>query len=195
MSCMLIRVAHNRVVHQNAHLWLPDEAVGMTALRCSHCRGRVASNTVMRSASGHDYKSLSFQIRVVSERLVRIFGPCLLIQPSDTLQPSILVLSEQLKMQAQCRSVVSQPMLATRKVASPHARALPPRSQAISSHSTGFTIGQALCARPLRRALRRSRPQAARADVFFTQKTVPDQTGRVAIVTGTAGVRTVLKNR
>ena len=143
----------------------------------------------MRSASGHDHKSLSFQIRVVSERLVRIFGPCLLIHPSGTLQYSTLVFFELLKMQAQCQSVFSQSVLATRKVASPNARALPARSRAFSSHSSGFTAGQALCARPMRRALSRSRPQAARADVFFTQKTVPDQTGRVAIVTGTAGIK------
>ena len=97
-------------------------------------------------------------------------------------------------MQAQCQSVVSQSVLATSKVASPSARALPARSRAFLSHSTGFTTGQALCARPMGRALSKSRPQAARADVFFTQKTVPDQTGRVAIVTGTAGIsRTVLK--
>lgn len=89
-------------------------------------------------------------------------------------------------MQAQCQSVVSQSVLATSKVASPSARALPARSRAFLSHSTGFTTGQALCARPMGRALSKSRPQAARADVFFTQKTVPDQTGRVAIVTGSS---------
>lgn len=143
----------------------------------------------MRSASGHDYKSLSFQICVVSERRVRIFGPCLLIQPSDTLQHSTLVLFDLLKMQAQCHSAVSQSVLATRKVASLNTRALPARSRAFSSHSTGFTTGQALCARPMRRALSRSMRQAARADIFFTQKTVPDQTRRVAIVTGTAGIK------
>jgi len=94
-----------------------------------------------------------------------------------------------LNMQAQCQSAVSQSVLASRQVAGPNVRALPARSRAFSSHSIGFTAGQALCARPMRRALSRSRPQAARADVFFTQKTVPDQTGRVAIVTGTAGIK------
>lgn len=141
----------------------------------------------MRSASGHDHQSLSFKSVWFRSEWYEFLGPCLSIQPSNTLQHSPLVFFELLKMQAQCQSVVSQSVLATRKIASPNTRALPARSRAFSSHSTGFTTGQALCARPMRRALSRSRPQAARADVFFTQKTVPDQTGRVAIVTGATG--------
>ena len=66
------------------------------------------------------------------------------------------------------------------------------RSQPFRSHSSGssnFRTGQAISgARPVHHAQQRRSTPSLRvsADVFYTQKTVPDQTGRVAIVTGQA---------
>lgn len=92
-------------------------------------------------------------------------------------------------MQVQCQSHIGKAVPTISNIANVRVCATSGRSRALSSRSAGFAAGRAVDARPARRALSRSRPQAAQADVFFTQKTVPDQTGRVAIVTGTPGTR------
>ena len=86
-------------------------------------------------------------------------------------------------MQVQSQRVTFHPVPAVSLVAGvqSHPRSLHAFSGA-SSHS--FATGTPICARPVRRVTSRCQNQRVLADVFFTQKTVPDQTGRVAIVTG-----------
>ena len=85
-------------------------------------------------------------------------------------------------MQIQANNVASRSLPVTGSLV--RTRVVPIKSQAFSSVCTSFVAGTALRARPLRTVSSRRGTQVARADVFFTQKTVPDQTGRVAIVTG-----------
>ena len=68
------------------------------------------------------------------------------------------------------------------------------RSQEFSSHSNSFVTGRTLCARAVRHASSRAPQSTVRADVFYTQKSVPDQTGRVAIVTGTLAAAFAFNN-
>ena len=85
-------------------------------------------------------------------------------------------------MQAQSQRIVSQSMPVTGRGMC--VRALPASGHAFSSHSNSFTKGLAVrSGRRVSNQTRRSNLHVS-ADFFYTQKTVPDQTGRVAIVTG-----------
>ena len=86
-----------------------------------------------------------------------------------------------LQTQSQRVTTFSAPAQSRVAAAQSHPRRSPAFS-GISSHS--FATGRAICARPVCRVTSRCRNRSVHADVFFTQKTVPDQTGRVAIVTG-----------
>ena len=88
------------------------------------------------------------------------------------------------RMQIQTQRVVVPALPATSRIIRLRVPSNQGQLQAFSSVSNSFSSGKALCARPVRHVSSRVRRQSARADVFFTQKTVPDQTGRVAIVTG-----------
>ncbi|KAL3144912.1 hypothetical protein ABBQ32_003421 [Trebouxia sp. C0010 RCD-2024] len=87
-------------------------------------------------------------------------------------------------MQAQTHRTAVLPTVSTSRVVA--TRCHPKRLQAFSGVSQSFAKGTAFCARPVRKVTNRCQTQRIHADVFYTQKTVPDQTGRVAIVTGSS---------
>ena len=82
-------------------------------------------------------------------------------------------------MQAQSQRTATAPIVSTSRIVATRCH---PSKLLGASHS--FATGTAVCARPVRKVTSRCQSQRVRADVFYTQKTVPDQTGRVAIVTG-----------
>ena len=88
-------------------------------------------------------------------------------------------------MQVHSRCVASQIFPASR-AACHNPKAVLRRSQAFRSQSSSFKTGQPISAGVVCHASRQSRSLSSlvSADIFFTQRTVPDQTGRVAIVTG-----------
>lgn len=85
-------------------------------------------------------------------------------------------------MQVQSQRVAIHPVPLINRVAGVQRHPSRLAFSGVSSHS--FATGTAICARPVRKVTSRCQTQRVHADVFFTQKTVPDQTGRVAIVTG-----------
>lgn len=84
-------------------------------------------------------------------------------------------------MQVQSQRVAVQPVPLINRVAGVQRH---PSRLSFSGVSHSFATGTAICARPVRKVTSRCQTQRVHADIFFTQKTVPDQTGRVAIVTG-----------
>ena len=128
----------------------------------------------------------SIQTRVVSELgiSVLVFGFGLWFSNTTFRQcASCLTQRYSVMMQVQSQRVTTHSAPAISRVAGVqlHPRRLHAFSGA-SSHS--FATGIAICARPVRKVTSRCQNQRVHADIFFTQKTVPDQTGRVAIVTG-----------